>query len=106
MDNLPNNVWFQKTISNDLGQETNWPEHEKITVGVHAKYTFNDTPVFGCVSIIQQSADDVEEDLEDFRDLWGGQTIQTTANGARRLALLLLRAADEADARQENSNGH
>ncbi|WP_242137007.1 hypothetical protein [Sphingomonas sp. TREG-RG-20F-R18-01] len=87
-------VRFEETIDNALFDKTGWSDHDKLTVGVHGRYTFNSTPVEGLIQIIQQEDDDAEAD--DFRDMMG-PTVITTAAGARLLAAVLLKAADVAD---------
>ena len=101
MGKLPKNIEFQETVWNDLGGTTGWGQHVKLTVGVHTKYTFNSLPVYGCIQIVQQSAEDIEEDFDDFRDMEMEASILTNAAGARKLAGLLLRAAEAAETVEE-----
>lgn len=97
MTDSKNQVLFQGSIENPLYDLTEWSSNRQIVVGIHSEYGFNNTRVEKLVQIIMPD-DELLGDVESFRDLYG-QEIETTATGARKLAELLIKAADAAEQR-------
>lgn len=93
---MMNRPVFSTTAENPLFDQTDWESHQHLTVGVHANCGFNDVRVLGMVEIIQHEDGDYGDE-SDFRDIEQESSIVTTAEGARKLAAMLIAAADCAD---------
>lgn len=100
-------VPYQRVIENPLGLITEWPDHERILIGVHRSHGFNNHKVPGVISIgVFDDMEDIAyvEEGNDFRDCVLSSSVEMTADGARALADALYEAARYADASQTEGN--
>jgi hypothetical protein len=98
---------FRGVIENPIWETTGWSDHEKLAVTVDFGHRYNGQLVKNHVSIVQLDQDDIEAldeadrggpavDTSDFI----GDRIVTDIAGARKLAALLIAAAEKAEAGQ------
>jgi hypothetical protein len=95
--------YFQEDVLNSLGEQTGWSSHELFVVYADDEHRYNDITVKNVITIaMPDSNQELEDYLEsrDLDDVCFDKEIVTTAEGARKLAATLIKAADAAETKE------
>jgi hypothetical protein len=96
---MTENLAYQEEVPNSLGEQTDWSNHEAFIVTVAEKSGYNFVDVTGVIQVHQPRGEELVAWREDRdSDNLFGDSIETTAKGARALAAALIRAAEAAEA--------